>query len=242
MKREYRCLFACVFIVMMAGCSTLKVSDDPTRQIAKDPFQNLNRSIYAFNNGVDSAVLRPVAKAYTQIVPKSAQNGVGRFFANLAEPLNALNNLLQGKFDRALVSTYRFTVNSTLGIFGFMDVAKSLDVEPAKEDFGQTLASWGVPPGPYLMLPFWGPSNLRDFSGNLIDASIFYPINQVTDSSNGRLALFAVDKIEIRAKLLGTDTLINKQLDPYGFIKQALEQNRTNAIYDGHPPELEEDF
>ena len=242
MKREYRFLLASLLLAMMAGCSTLEIDDDASTQVSNDPFQKMNRSVFAFNDATDKAVLRPVAKVYNHIVPQPAQRGISHFFSNLTEPLNALNNLLQGKFDRALSSTYRFAVNSTVGLLGFKDVAKSLDVAPAKEDFGQTLATWGVPAGPYIMVPLLGPSNLRDLSSGLIDTAIFYPVNEITQASGGRFALFAVDRVNVRAHLLGTDSLLDMQLDPYGFVKQAAEQNRTNEIYDGQPPEIEEDF
>ncbi|MFT5118670.1 MAG: phospholipid-binding lipoprotein MlaA [Kiritimatiellia bacterium] len=228
---------------LITGCNTLNVQDDHQRHISNDPLQGLNRGIYAFNQGADKLILKPVAKGYSKIVPNPAKKGVSHFFSNLGEPLNVVNNLLQGKVDHAISSTYRFVVNSTLGVFGLFDVAKSLNVEKTPEDFGQTLAAWGVGPGPYLMLPFAGPSNFRDGFGSLIDGAIFYPINEITDTANERTALIVTDVVSLRAGFLGVDDVLDKQLDPYGFLKQAAEKSRIKDLYDGNPPLApEEDY
>ncbi|MEM7358090.1 MAG: VacJ family lipoprotein [Pseudomonadota bacterium] len=242
MKLITKCILIGLIISLCSACNTLQKTDDTQRQISSDPMEGFNRGVYSFNNTADKYVLRPVAKAYDYTLPKPVKTGVRNFFSNLGEPLNTLNNLLQGKFDRALTSTYRFTVNSTVGLLGLIDVAKKLDVEPAREDFGQTLAAWGAGPGPYIMLPFLGPTNLRDGVGRITDTAILYPINELTDSSGGRTGLVFLDVVSTRAQLLGTDSLLDSQLDPYAFLKQAFEQNRINALYDGDPPELEEDF
>jgi len=228
-------------LMLLGACSTLNVSDDPTNQVSNDPLNGFNRAVYSFNNTSDRIVLKPVANAYTNVVPKPARKGVSNFFRNLGEPLNVLNNLLQGKVDRALDSTYRFAVNSTIGIFGLFDVAKAYDVDVANEDLGQTLAAWGVKPGPYLMLPFLGPSNFRDGLGLATSSAIYYPIGEITDSNGTRLGLTALGIIDTRAGLLGTDDVLDKQLDPYAFLKVAFEQNRLNQIYDGNPPENPDD-
>jgi phospholipid-binding lipoprotein MlaA len=196
----------------------------------------LNRSVYAFNNTADKVVLKPAAKVYDTLLPGAAQRSVGHFFNNLGEPLNVLNNLLQGKVDDALSSTYRFAVNSTIGVFGLFDVAKSYQVDRKREDFGQTLAAWGVKPGPYLVLPFLGPSNLRDGFGFAIDNLTFNSAAAISDDSNTRLALTVLNVVDVRAGLLGSSDLLEQQLDPYLFLKGAYEQNRLKSIYDGSPP------
>ena len=239
--RPYRLIALLLVVLITTGCSTTRITDDPNKHIANDPLEGLNRSIYGFNKTADTWVLRPVAKAYDATLPKPAKTGVRNFFSNLGEPLNALNNLLQGKVDGALTSTYRFAVNSTVGLLGLVDVAKHLDVERKPEDFGQTLAAWGAGPGPYLMLPFLGPSNLRDGVGRLTDAAILYPINEISDSSGTRTGLVLIDIISLRADLLGADRLLENQIDQYAFLKRAFEQNRIDAIYDGNPPETEEE-
>jgi len=229
-------------LTLLGACSTTSVSDDPLLHVSDDPLEGLNRSIYSFNTTADKYVLRPASKGYNSVVPKPAKSGVRNFFTNLGEPLNALNNLLQGDVDGALKSTYRFTVNSTVGLLGLFDVAgKQLDVTPAKEDFGQTLAAWGVGPGPYIMLPFLGPTNLRDGVGRVTDISILYPINEITESSSGRTALSVLDIVALRTTLLGSDKVLESQLDQYAFLKRAFEQTRIMDIYDGNPPQAEEE-
>ena len=171
---------------------------------------------------------------FCQTQPNKA---LGGFFSNLNEPLNIVNNLLQGKVSGALNSTYRFAVNSTIGVFGLFDVAKLYNVEKKPEDFGQTLAAWGVKPGPYVMVPFFGPSSLRDGLGLIADSAAYYPINELSDTSSTRTALTGLNIIDTRASLLDTVEILENQLDPYTFLKEAYDQNRLNAIYDGNPPE-----
>jgi phospholipid-binding lipoprotein MlaA len=227
----------------LGACNTLQKTDDISVQTSADPLQNFNRKVYAFNDVADKVVLKPVAKAYLKVVPSPARTGIGHFFDNLGEPLNVLNNLLQGKFDRALHSTYRFTVNSTLGLFGFFDVAKNYNIVEKPEDFGQTLAAWGVKPGPYLVLPFFGPSNVRDGFGQFGDSLAFYPNSILTDSTAASLGLTALDVVDTRANILGAGSVLDSQLDPYQFLKVAYETNRVNRLYDGSPPEApEEDY
>lgn len=242
MKPIIRLSLLVAALLATSACTTLKSTDDPSLQSSSDPLSGLNRRVYAFNDAADKAILRPAAKAYDAALPDPAQRSVGRFFSNLGEPLNIVNNLLQGKVDGALSSTYRFAVNSTLGIFGLFDVAKTYDVDKKPEDFGQTLASWGVKPGPYLMIPFWGPSSLRDSLGFAIDNGIYYPINDITDDNSVSLGLSVLNIIDARASLVGTDAIVDKQLDPYLFLKNAYDQNRLSAIYDGKPPEQFDDI
>lgn len=231
-------------LVALTACSTLSVNDDPNKHISADPLEGFNRKAYAFNDFADKAILRPTAKAYDAVVPDPAQQGVSHFFGNLREPVNLVNNLLQGKFEGALHSTYRFVVNSTVGLFGLFDVAGSYDVEARPEDLGQTLAAWGVKPGPYIVIPFLGPSNFRDGASRAVGTFGYYPINDLSDDNSVRLGLAALDVVDTRAQLLGTDEVLDRQLDPYLFLKSAYESSRVNAIYDGNPPQPsdEEEF
>jgi phospholipid-binding lipoprotein MlaA len=229
---------ALILAMLLAGsaCTTLRISDDPTDQISNDPLSGLNRSVYAFNSAADKALFRPAARAYDAVVPDPAQTAVGHFFSNLGEPVNALNNLLQGNVEGALSSTYRFAVNSTIGIFGLFDVANVYDVARQPEDLGQTLAAWGVKPGPYLLLPFLGPSNFRDGFGSVIDNLAFNPTVEISDDNATRAGLTILNVVDIRAGLFGSADLLENQLDPYSFLKQAFEQSRLKSIYDGNPP------
>lgn len=242
MNTTIRILGITVLLINLGACSTLSINDDVQRQISSDPLENVNRTIYAFNSTADQLVLKPVAKAYNYVLPAPAKKGVNNFFGNLGEPLNAVNNLLQGKFERALVSTFRFTVNSTIGVLGLLDVAKSLDVTPAREDLGQTMAAWGVLPGPYIMLPLMGPTNLRDGISRFGEGAVYYPINSLADSNAARIGLNLTSVVASRVSLLGTDEILDSQLDPYAFLKQAFERQRLEALYDGNAPTVEQDF
>jgi len=236
-----RLLVTCLLILSSTACSTLSKNDDPNLHISGDSLEGFNRKSYAFNNALDKAILRPVASAYDATLPDPAQNSVGNFFDNLGEPISIINNVFQGKFEDALSSTYRLVVNSTLGVFGLFDVASGYNVEEKPEDFGQTLAAWGVKPGPYIVIPFLGPSNLRDGVSRAVGSGLIYPIDIVTDDAGATLALTVLDIVDTRADLLAADALLEKQLDPYLFLKTAYESNRINAIYDGDPPALSDD-
>ncbi|MBT8115134.1 MAG: VacJ family lipoprotein [Arenicella sp.] len=245
--KNVKLLLLVVVGLFLAGCNTLQQTDDLSRQYSADPWQGFNRGMHKFNETADRIVLKPVATGYSRILPSPAKTGVRNFFNNLSEPLNAANNLLQGKLVRAASSVARFAINSSIGIGGLFDVASGVtNISPANEDFGQTLAAWGVRPGPYLVLPLFGPSNLRDGLGRIGEGIVYYANGELTDSSSGRIGLSVLDAVDTRARLLGTDSLLDAQLDPYAFIKSSYEQNRIQALYDGSPPvsaeQLESDF
>ena len=227
-----------VSLYLLGGCSTLRPNDDISSHTSNDPMERLNRSVYKFNNAADKAILRPVANGYRSVVPTPARNGVRNFFNNLNEPLFAVNNLLQGKVDRSLSSVFRFVVNSSIGVFGLFDVSSKMDVNAAPEDLGQTLAVWGVKSGPYIMLPLLGPSNIRDSLGFIGETSTYYPLGELTNSTAGRAALSTTKIIDTRAGLLGADSVLEAQINPYTFLKVSYEQRRVNDIYDGDPPKV----
>lgn len=228
--------FLLLLVCVSTGCSTLSHLDDPTKHHSADPLQGLNRSIYGFNAAADNIVLRPAAKAYSSVVPRPARIGVNNFFSNLNEPVNLVNNLLQGKGNAALTSGYRFVVNSTVGLLGILDIARLQKIERRREDFGQTLAAWGVKPGPYLVLPFIGPSNLRDGIGGLATNAVYYPINEITDDSGSQVALTVLNIVNQRTFFFTADKVFEEQVDPYVFSKSLFEYNRVRSIYDGDPP------
>ena len=234
------CLLLCI-ASLSTGCSTLSSLDNPSKHHSADPFESLNRGIYSFNTVADNVVLRPTAKAYKSVVPRPARIGVGNFFANLGEPLNLVNNLLQGKGDAALTSGYRFIVNSTVGVLGVFDIAKLQSIERRHEDFGQTLAAWGVRPGPYLLLPFVGPSNLRDAIGGGISNAAYYPIDAITSNGSAITGLTIANIVNQRTLFLSSDGVFQQQQDPYTFSKSLFEYNRVRAIYDGNPPKSQID-
>ena len=201
----------------------------------EDPWEGFNRVIVLFNNTVDMYFLMPVATGYKKFTPEFMQKGVSHFFSNIGEISNLTNNALQGKKNGFIASTWRFVINTTVGVFGLFDVASALGVRQYDEDFGQTLGYWGVSSGPYLVLPFFGPSTVRDASGMAVDYMNYDPINALDpnrDQKIGRWFLYAVEK---RARYLSAESLIVG--DRYSFIRDAYLQSRVNEIYDGKPPQ-----
>ena len=229
-----------MFSTAMFGCSTLSVNDDVTKHHIKDPYEKFNRKVYAFNNTADKLILKPLAKGYDVIVPDPIDTAVGNFFNNLTEPRNAVNNLLQGKIDNTAKSVGRFAINSTIGLLGILDVASKMDIEEKDEDFGQTLAAWGFGSGPYIMLPFFGPSTVRGTVGFGVDKFALDPVNEI-DSSSTEISLRALRIINTRQNLLSLDEVLEQQVDPYSFIKNGYQQRRIESLYDGNAPEQELD-
>jgi len=230
------------FSFSMSGCTTLNGPADPN-----DPFESYNRSVYQFNDSVDHYLLKPVAKGYDAVTPDFAQKGIGNFFSNLDDVLVVANDLLQFKLIQAAQDTGRFVINSTLGLFGFIDWASDMGLEKHQEDFGQTLGYWGVPSGPYFVLPFLGPSTIRDTGGLTVDSSYFDPIyKELGDgfpppsrrSKKATWSMVALDTVDTRAKLLKAEAILEEAaLDKYSFIREAYLQRRNNLVYDGTPPE-----
>ncbi len=233
--------------VLIGGCATHSktstgmdpaYADDPA---VYDPWEGFNRRMFSFNDALDRHVVRPVAKTYRRSVPSFARRGIGNFFRNLLEPTNIVNNVLQGKPGPAISDVWRFLMNSTLGLAGFRDVATSMGFVRHEEDFGQTLALWGFNAGPYLVLPFLGPSNVRDGLG-LLPYYLYTDPRLFVDDLATSAALIAVDVVDRRAQLLSTSRVLELQLDPYVFTREAVRQRRLDLIYDGNPPLLDEQF
>jgi phospholipid-binding lipoprotein MlaA len=207
------------------------------RDNTHDPLEGFNRAMYTFNDKLDRYVLKPLAKGYRAIAPKPVSKSISNFFNNLHEPTVMLNNLLQGKPGQAASDLGRLLVNSTVGIAGLFDVATKVGLQKHNEDFGQTLAVWGVGDGPYLVLPFFGPSNLRDGPALVVDWET-YPPNHMEERST-RDKLFVVEVIDKRAQLLDASDILEQAAgqDPYVFVREAHRQSRRNQIYDGNPPQ-----
>ena len=202
-----------------------------------DPLEEINRVFYELNfNLLDPVIIKPIAIIYDQATPKPVRQVLRNFFSNLDEVPSLVNNTLQGKFGQAGNNAGRFLMNTTIGLGGFFDVAKKAGLQPGEdEDFGQTLAVWGVPAGPYLMLPFFGPSTLRDAPSNFVD-SLFDPFSY-NNRLPVRVAIKGIDLIALRADLLGIDDVISG--DEYLFIRDVYLQNREYVIGDGA---IEDDF
>ena len=203
----------------------------------RDPLQQLNRKVYKLNFEVlDPALIKPIATLYDRLTPRPVRIGINNFFSNLDEIPNAVNSLLQGKIGQAANDTGRFIVNSVFGLGGVFDIATDAGMQPSQgEDFGQTLAVWGVSEGPYLMLPFLGPSTLRDAPSNVLDS--FLDPFAYNDNYGMRAGIKAIDIVALRAELLGIDDVMSG--DKYIFVRDVYLQNREYVIADGA---LEDDF
>lgn len=201
-----------------------------------DPWEGVNRKIYAFNNKLDDVVLRPVAETYADITPQPVRNRVTDFFANISYVNVILNDFLQGKVEQGVADTTRLVYNSVFGLGGLFDVASHMDLPPNDEDFGQTLGVWGFGEGAYLMLPLFGPSTLRDVPDYPVSAltSPLYYVNNTAVT----IPLAALDGVDTRARASGAFAFINEAaLDPYIFMREAYLQRRTFLIHDGNPPQ-----
>lgn len=214
-------------VMALGGCAT---TSSP-----QDPFETFNRGVYRFNERLDKAVLRPTARAYRAVLPSFVRRSVSNVFSNVADVRVVLNNTLQGKFATAYGDFGRIAINSTLGVLGLFDVASEAGIERHNEDFGQTLGWWGLPPGPFIMLPLFGPSSVRDTAGFVVD-SLTDPVNYV-DPSRAQNQLTATRLVNQRAELLDATKLRDAAaLDPYLFTRNAYLQRRRNLVFDGQPP------
>lgn len=215
---------------------------DSVEQGTYDPLERVNRVIYKFNDRVDRAILKPVAKGYDAITPNVVQHSIRSFFSNLLSPTVVVNDVLQGKFRQSAADTGRFLVNTTVGIAGLFDVARHMGLKPHNEDFGQTLGVWGVGEGPYLVWPILGPKNLRDSFGWFGDFAT-NPVTYVNDSTD-QWGLWALNLVDTRAGLLGVSDILDQAAgqDEYLFVREAYRQRRLNLIYDGNPPKPKPEF
>ncbi len=228
-RREYFFLLLLVSSIFLSGCSTV------ANKVAHDPWEGFNRQVYAFNDTLDIYALKPAAKGYKAITPDIVETGVSNFFANLGDVRNFLNNLLQLKFVPAGIDLSRIAFNTTMGLGGLVDVATPLGYPKNNEDFGQTLGVWGLGSGPYVVIPFLGPSTLRDTSGLPVDW-VVSPIRYVK-SNTDQLGLTVVGIISARAGLLkASDIRDTAALDPYIFTREAILQRRVSLVNDGQTP------
>jgi phospholipid-binding lipoprotein MlaA len=195
----------------------------------KDPFENLNRGIWNFNEAIDNNFAKPVAETYELITPQFVQTGITNFFKNINEVDNTINQLLQGKPGLAVNDFTRFIINTSIGLFGFIDVASNIGLERHREDFGQTLGMWGFSQGPYLMLPLLGPTTPRDLMSRPI-TSFLSGTFSIKDT-DVRLGLTALDALETRARLLDVESLIIG--DKYSFVRDSYLQASQFEAKDG---------
>lgn len=219
-----------MLLLLLSSCST-------TGSSKNDPLEPMNRAIFQFNEVVDDNIFEPVAKTYKYITPDPVETGVSNFFSNIGEVSTIANDVFQFKFKQAGYDFLRFSINTSIGVLGIFDVATSVGLKKNNEDFGQTLGYWGIPQGPYLVLPFFGASTFRDAPGLYADMQIS-PINQLDDEEE--LTLNALNAVSTRARLLrATKILDTAAKDKYIFIRESYLQKRESMVNDG---DSEEDF
>lgn len=226
-------------VILLAGCA----STEEIMRTNADPLEGYNRAMFAFNDTVDKAVLKPVARGYDTVVPERIDISISNFFNNLDDIIVLVNDVLQLKMKQAAMDGSRLVFNTTFGILGLFDFAgQYMDLPKHNEDFGQTLGYWGIGEGYYLVLPLLGPSTTRDVWGVPADGYL-NPVNHVNPTRD-RLLLHGLNIIDIRAGLLRTERAFDAsaQIDPYAFQREAYLQRRRNLVYDGNPPKADFDF
>lgn len=223
----WRAILLVLLSLTLAACTTTGSRSSE----ARDPLEPINRVAHQFNEDLDRALLRPIARGYARVLPEPVQIGVSNVFFNAKYPVTMVNNALQGKFVPAFSDLGRITLNTTLGIGGLFDPATAVGLERYDEDFGQTLGAWGVPSGIYVVVPFLGPYTLRDGIGSIVD-DFAEPRSYLEDDST-RYGLWAGDKFDRRVRLLDADAVLDRTGDSYAFIRSAYLQRREFLVKDG---------
>lgn len=232
-----RSLCALAVLVALGGCATTQQTGE-----VYDPIEPVNRAVFSFNMALDRFVLEPVARAYRFVTPEAARRSVANFLANLRSPVVFANDALQGERERAGITLGRFMINTTLGVAGLFDPATSFGYPRHEEDFGQTLGVWGIPAGPYLMLPLLGPSNGRDTTGRVGDY-FMNPLNFCCINEDERLGLFGVTAVSEReANIELLDDLRANSIDLYATIRTIYAQKREADIRNGAAPADQQDY
>ncbi len=232
-----RWVLLATLVALLGACATVPQAGTalPATPAAIDPWENFNRKIYAFNDAIDQAVLKPVATAYRDFVPQLVRTGVSNVLGNIGDVWSAANHLLQGKLQEGLEMGMRFVANTFFGLGGLLDPATELGLTRRSEDFGQTLGRWGVGTGPYLVLPFLGPSTVRDSAGLAVDRSANSALLPLSTSE--QYGLSALELVNLRASLLSATKLLDDvALDRYSFLRDAYLARRRDAVYDGAAP------
>ena len=222
---------AALLLALTAGCAS--VPADQRNPV--DPWEGFNRGVYAFNDRVDEALLKPVATAYRDVLPELVRRGIGNVLGNIDDAWSGANQLLQGKVHAGLDMGMRVLVNTFFGLAGLLDPATEMGLTKRSEDFGQTLGVWGVGPGPYVVLPLLGPSSVRDTGGFVVDRQ--FSASKLPETDAGQYGVLVLEIVHARAGLLGTTQLLDAvALDRYSFTRDAYLARRRDQVHDGAPP------
>ncbi len=234
LRRTTASLAALPCLLMLAGCASRQAAElEPN----PDPLEPINRAVYRFNDVADRYVGEPLARAYEKASPRAFRIGANNFFENLRYPITIINQFLQGKPRQGAADLARFLVNSTIGVIGIFDPATDIGLKAHDEDLGQTLAVWGVPEGPYLVVPIFGPYTLTHGLGDLVDTQASVLTRYPDSSLTAKLWLWY--QLHRRYRLLGAEEEVRRAFDPYLFVRDAYMQNRRYEIYDGDVPDEE---
>jgi len=220
--------------LLLLGCAALP----PGKRDPRDPWERMNRVTYGFNDKFDRAIAQPVARGYRKVTPRFVQTGVRNFFDNLDYPIVMLNDLLQGQLRPFVSDTGRLLANTTIGIGGLFDPASGMGLDKNDRDFGQTLGKWGVRKGPYLVLPFLGPSDTRDTLGGAVDA--YSTPRAYIRNDYWKYSLWLLEKVDERARLLDATQALESAFDPYAFLRNIYLQHREFKVNGGQSPDEEQ--
>jgi phospholipid-binding lipoprotein MlaA len=226
--RYERAALGMVFALCASACVALPPN---SQRVPQDPWESWNRGVYKVNDKIDRAIAKPVARGYVRVVPKFIRTGISNFFDNLDTPTVMINDALQGKIGASANDLGRFLLNSTVGVGGLLDPATSAGLNKNNEDFGQTLGHWGVHPGPFVEIPFLGPSDLRDAPAKLVDT--YTNPKQYIRNTDVKYGLWGLSLLDTRARLLPLNDTLQQVFDPYAFIRDAYLQRRAYLISDG---------
>ena len=234
MRSTTRISLLALCLLLLCGCATLPPG---SKRDPRDPWERFNRGSYKFNDAIDRAVIKPVAKGYTHL-PQPVQTGVHNFFDNLDYPVTIVNDLLQGQVTAFFSDIGRFVFNTTVGLGGLFDPATAAGMQKNDRDFGQTLGKWGVPKGPYVVVPLFGPYDVRDGIGSVTVDYYANPRSYLNFWTN--LGVYAVRTVDHRSRLLPLDATIQSAYDPYAFVRSAYLQNRDFMVHGGQSQSEEE--
>ena len=237
LSRSIAAVLLALMLAAVSGCATTAAAPGATPGQRLDPWENWNRKVFAFNERLDTKLLKPVATAYSNVVPGLVRAGIGNFFGNFSDAWSAVNNLLQGKLESAARDVFRVGTNTAFGLFGVLDVASDLGLERSSEDLGQTFGHWGMSPGAYIVWPVLGPSTLRESVALPFDRWLSSPAVLI-DGGVSQTAVTTLQLVSTRASLLAAGRLIDDiALDKYTFLRDAYLQRRRSLVYDGNVPE-----